>query len=474
MNADQFDLVARLTSSAPRRHALRILFGLALAGPVLGHHRALARRPASQATPEQRLAPTSCAEVETLRRLSDTTTSVTNSATDHTLRYAVIGDGARGDDVILFFNGTGGILPDWPVQMLTNQSASPKIASTPVFNAAEDGQTSLCHDFRLVLFDYPGVGASGNAPSSVTFDQIAADVGVMLDDVSNWYGIATSRVHLVGWSLGTLAALKFALLSPTARPDRTIGEVVLIATKPGGGAAGHQAACVTSLFDRTLEAGVEGIRKLRIETELFKLTFPYEGQQPYDGAESGCEIDPTLLDQIRLNVTPARCGIGSTCGAMLANYLANRTTAPWADTHGVPADVYSQQRELVSDWDSCFCAAAGADYASAECSCDGAAIISELNGGVCQCQADETTPQAPTCNRCAPLTVAGGLTVLNGREDLFIQWTHGRELVRAYQESLGDRAKLVTYDGEDGAGHGILLQHPRWVQEQIAAALSGS
>jgi pimeloyl-ACP methyl ester carboxylesterase len=86
---------------------------------------------------------------------------------------------------------------------------------------------------------------------------------------------------------------------------------------------------------------------------------------------------------------------------------------------------------------------------------------------------DAAQPEAPSCSRCAPLQIAGGLTVLNGREDLFIQWTHGRALVRAYQESLGERAQLVTYDGADGAGHGLLLQHPRWVQEQIAALLRG-
>ena len=58
------------------------------------------------------------------------------------------------------FNGTGGILPDWPVQMLTNSRYSPRIAHTLAYSAAEDGPISLCHDYRLVLFDYPGVGRS--------------------------------------------------------------------------------------------------------------------------------------------------------------------------------------------------------------------------------------------------------------------------------------------------------------------------
>jgi pimeloyl-ACP methyl ester carboxylesterase len=130
------------------------------------------------------------------------------------------------------FNGTGGIFPDWPVQMITNSAYSPKIAETAAYNPDKDGDVSLCHDYRLVLFDYPGVGNSQSS-GEVTFDQIADDVNAMLEDISERYNLSTDRVNLVGWSLGTLAASKFAFLSAEGRPKRTIRDAVLIATEAG-------------------------------------------------------------------------------------------------------------------------------------------------------------------------------------------------------------------------------------------------
>jgi pimeloyl-ACP methyl ester carboxylesterase len=109
------------------------------------------------------------------------------------------------------FNGTGCIFPDWPVQMITNSAYSPKIAETATYDPDENGDVSLRHDYRLVLFDYPGVGNSQSS-GEVTFDQIADDVDAMLEDISKRYSLSTDWVNLVGRSLGTLAASKFAFL----------------------------------------------------------------------------------------------------------------------------------------------------------------------------------------------------------------------------------------------------------------------
>ncbi|HEY1731344.1 MAG TPA: hypothetical protein VGG15_06335 [Terriglobales bacterium] len=65
------------------------------------------------------------------------------------------------------------------------------------------------------------------------------------------------------------------------------------------------------------------------------------------------------------------------------------------------------------------------------------------------------------------------MTVINGPEDLYIQHTYGKALVDAYQQEFGiGKARLVTDTGADGAGHGILLLHPKWVQAQIWSALN--
>lgn len=69
-----------------------------------------------------------------------------------------------------------------------------------------------------------------------------------------------------------------------------------------------------------------------------------------------------------------------------------------------------------------------------------------------------------------PLNISGKLTVINGYEDLYIQWTYGEALVDAYNTEYGSgKATLDMYPGS--AGHGVLIQHPGWTQEQISSAL---
>jgi pimeloyl-ACP methyl ester carboxylesterase len=416
-----------------------------------------------------------CDDLETLRASREDLSVATNPRTGNAIEYAVIGDGAASDELIVMFNGTGGIFPDWPVQMITNSAYSPKISGTTAYNPDEDGEVSLCHDYRLVLFDYPGVGNSQSS-DEVTFDQIADDVDAMLEGISDRYGLSTDQVNLVGWSLGTLAASKFAFLSAEGRPDRTIRDAVLIATKPGGAvdgvADGHQAECAANLFEHLKDPNLDLTLKIRIETALYKLTFPYQKQSPYDGLDSGCTATvDTSARSVSLNVTPHECSPESQCGKMLADYLDNRATSPWSETHGVPQEIYDQQRELVHDWNYCYCATAGRDFDSTDCSCSETSQMSDGNGGVCQCEASNV-PYAPECSGSVPLNLQDELNVLNGREDLYIQWTYGREFVEAYQRDYGqDKATLATYEGADGAGHGVLLQHPGWVQEQIHTAL---
>jgi pimeloyl-ACP methyl ester carboxylesterase len=228
-----------------------VAIGLALVGALLAANQAAVAGPADPVRTTFRQ-PVACKDLRTLRELRSQLHAARNPRTGNTLYYVVIGDAAKSDELLIFFNGTGGILPDWPVQMLTNRRHSPKIVDTLAYVPSENGPISLCHDYRLVLFDYPGAGRSPLL-GDVTADEVANDVDAMLDDIHATYRIPTGRVDAVGWSLGTLFALKFALLSPAARPDRKIGDLVLIATRPGGNLDGttgnNQADCVVTLFD---------------------------------------------------------------------------------------------------------------------------------------------------------------------------------------------------------------------------------
>ena len=84
--------------------------------------------------------------------------------------------------------------------------------------------------------------------------------------------------------------------------------------------------------------------------------------------------------------------------------------------------------------------------------------MSSSNGGVCQTVSSGVTqPNAPPSTNCVPLDT-GPITVINGPEDLYIQHTYGKELVAAYQQIYGlNRARIITYPGNEGAGHGVLL-----------------
>ena len=421
-------------------------------------------------------APEACKDLKTLRELQRTLSRVTNPRTGHTLQYTVVGDGAASGELVLLFNGTGGIFPDWPTQMITNKAQSPEITRTDAYNPEEESPVSLCHDYRLVLFDSPGVGAAHDS-GLATFDQLADDVDAMLGDISAQYGLDTSRVSLVGWSLGTLAALKYAFLSPAARPERTLRQLVLIATKAGGAvdgfADGNGAPCVSTLFETLKNPALAQGTSRDVRANLFKLMFPYENQRPYDGPDSGCSarVD-TATQKVELSITPHGCARGSQCARMLEDYVFNRMTPPWRQTQGVPQALYTQQRQLVHDWNDCACSTPGADFHSTGCSCSKTPQLAETNGGVCQSKAGESSRNAPVAFNCAPLKLQGQLTVLHAPEDLFIQWTYGKALVEAYQKAQGpNKARLVVYDGADGAGHGVPVQHPRWVQERIHEAL---
>ena len=79
---------------------------------------------------------------------------------------------------------------------------------------------------------------------------------------------------------------------------------------------------------------------------------------------------------------------------------------------------------------------------------------------------------APISSDCAPLNISGKINVINGPKSLYIQYVYGQELVTAYQQMFGSKvARIATCLGKKGAGHGVLLQDPRWTQAQILRAV---
>ncbi len=131
--------------------------------------------------------------------------------------------------------------------------------------------------------------------------------------------------------------------------------------------------------------------------------------------------------------------------------------------------LYVQQRSQGKDWAGNFCKQTAPGFASEDCHSYGEVNQSIYNGGVCKTNASNLN--SPVTLKCAHLKMTGHIAVFNGYQDLYGTWTYGRALVEGYNAQYGrGSATLSTYPGPDGAGHGVMFQHPLWMQDQIHAA----
>jgi pimeloyl-ACP methyl ester carboxylesterase len=80
----------------------------------------------------------------------------------------------------------------------------------------------LARDYRLILFDYPGLGLSGPWHGD-SFDSLAAaSAGLMK-------AIGVRRAGVLGWSMGGFVAQRLAIDDP-----RMVSRLILAGTNPGG------------------------------------------------------------------------------------------------------------------------------------------------------------------------------------------------------------------------------------------------
>ena len=109
------------------------------------------------------------------------------------LAYESHGDGVP----LLLVTGTALAMPHWP---------------PPAIDA-------LAADYRVIVYDHRGMGASSPTDRDVSMRSLAGDAAALLDHL----GVGAS--HVLGWSLGSAVAQELAL----ARPD-LVASLVLYAT----------------------------------------------------------------------------------------------------------------------------------------------------------------------------------------------------------------------------------------------------
>ena len=414
--------------------------------------------------------PVPCSSLRYMRDLNRHLDVVKNRKTGDSLEYVLVGDGKKSDEIILFFPGTGQDIADWPMQMITNSTYSPQIVKTLGYRADENGATSICHDYRLLFFDYPGVGLTAYR-ATATRDAIASDVDAILQRVGQRFGIATDTVDPLGWSLGTSFALKYAFLSPVSRPERIVHNVLLFAAAPGGSrqaqVGGNSALCILTLLDAAKTAS--GSVGRAVKSDATKLIFPYKGQGPKDnGSNSNCTATVSS-SSVTLSVTPV-CTVVNGCEGYVDNAILGLETFPWHRTNGVSGKAYDLQRSQSNDFDVAYCAKAARNFTSTGCVAYGSIDQSITNGGVCQ--TNTTAANDPTTSACDAFAITGKISIFEAFEDLYIQWTYDRALADGLNKTKAGIARNVIYPGF--AGHGLLIQHPLWSQNQIASAMAGA
>jgi 3-oxoadipate enol-lactonase len=95
----------------------------------------------------------------------------------------------------------------------------------------------LAERFRVTFYDNRGIGESDKPAGPYTTEQLAEDAVAVLDEVG------VERAHVVGASLGGMAAQELAL----AQPER-VDRLVLACTTPGGEHARPTPAPTVALF----------------------------------------------------------------------------------------------------------------------------------------------------------------------------------------------------------------------------------
>ncbi len=147
------------------------------------------------------------------------------NAAGTTFAWAELGTGPT----LLLLNGTGSPMSEWDPKLLA----------------------ALAKNRRVIVFDYPGLGLSGPAPSKWEFSAAADWINDFLTQVS-----PGAPVDVLGWSMGGFVAQQLAI-----RHASSISRLVLAATNPGG-----DAAVLGPLWVQEADSNSEGSIKSYLET----------------------------------------------------------------------------------------------------------------------------------------------------------------------------------------------------------------
>lgn len=116
------------------------------------------------------------------------------------LRYTICGDGP----VIVFVPGYGMTLDEWPSRLITY----------------------LAKKYTIILYNHRGISGERNPAVEFSIPQAARDLHQVITQLA---GVDEQPVHIVGYSMGGMIALEYAVLFPD-----TLNRFVLLNADCGG------------------------------------------------------------------------------------------------------------------------------------------------------------------------------------------------------------------------------------------------
>jgi hypothetical protein len=455
------------------------------------------------------------------RALMQSSSAIYTGANRQSVRYLAVQPGAgagKGYPTVVFFDGTSQVTPDWPAGMLVSSSSS------------------LCQHAALVFFDYAGIGGTAYpGETAFTFDATSATVFGLLSSLDSAGALTVGEVDPAGWSLGTAAALKFAVLAAHNQSFKSagmsIGKLFLIAVKSGGDllsspaaapsscaaaatreafepppadpdragsayytATGNQALCATAVLDQLL-VRADFAAGVALKNEFAKLLFPYVykaaaggAQAPYGAGDPASICAMTIagstveslcnLASDKAIETACDASASSPCASTLALLDANREASPYLGGLSYPA--FFGERGMIFHFDYAQCSSAAATaWQSTGCQINPHQTGNQLynaslvvDGSPCRTVQTGSADAAPTIESCPGISGAP----LHGVE--FFVWSGEEDLLIRSDSGqvlctwLTEHDLPCTYRTFANAGHGVLYSDASTIFQEIAAALA--
>lgn len=136
--------------------------------------------------------------------------------------------------------------------------------------------------YKLIVFDYRGMGYSTNTDASMTISSLADDVNELLNVLK------INKTHVLGWSMGGYVAQMFAINHP-----EKVNKLILYATNCGGDAVINPSQEIIDILSNPNATAMERLSTLFSDDWLAAHSEPWtflpDGKEPYNDEAIGMQ-----------------------------------------------------------------------------------------------------------------------------------------------------------------------------------------